>query len=93
MEQVVPEKWHCIECHRNVICKADTLAVLGWRFFALGPKCPECQEKEKTDRRKYFKDSSHTRVTLSSFDQDQLALKNNFKPEILFMILPYTDSP
>jgi hypothetical protein len=54
MEQVKPEKWHCIECHRNVICKADTLAVLGWRFFALGPKCPDCQQKEKQDRLKYL---------------------------------------
>ena len=53
MGQVKPEKWHCIECHRNVICKADTLAVLGWRFFALGPKCPDCLEKEKQERFKY----------------------------------------
>jgi hypothetical protein len=60
MEQVVPEKWHCIKCNRNVICNAETLAVLGWRFFALGPKCPECQEKEKTDSRKYYGNSSHT---------------------------------
>jgi hypothetical protein len=68
MERVVPEKWHCIGCNRNVICNAETLAVLGWRFFALGPKCPECQEKEETDSRKYFGNSSNTRVTLGSLD-------------------------
>ena len=68
MERVLPEKWHCIECHRNIICKADTLAVLGWRFFALGPKCPECQEKENRDRRKYYKDSIDTRITKGSLD-------------------------
>lgn len=68
MEQVVPEKWHCIQCHRNVICKADILAVLGWRFFALGPKCPECQEKEKTETRKYFKGPPNTGATLPTLD-------------------------
>ena len=68
MEKVKAEKWHCIECHRNVICKADTLAVLGWRFFALGPKCPECQEKEKKDRLEYSEVSSKTKVVLTRLD-------------------------
>jgi hypothetical protein len=68
MEQVKAEKWHCIECHRNVICKADTLAVLGWRFFALGPKCPECQEKEKKDRLGYSEGPSKTRVVPAGLD-------------------------
>ena len=68
MAQVKAEKWHCIECHRNVICRADTLAVLGWRFFALGPKCPECQEKEKKSRLEYSEYSSKTKVVLTRLD-------------------------
>jgi len=47
MEQVVPEKWHCIECHRNVICKADTLAVLGWRFSRLGQNALNAKKKKR----------------------------------------------
>jgi hypothetical protein len=47
MEQAKLQKWNCVGCHRNVICKPHTLALLGWRLFTRGPICPECRQKEE----------------------------------------------
>jgi len=49
MEQAKLEKWNCVGCHRNVICKPHTLALLGWQLFTRGPICPECRQKEKEE--------------------------------------------
>jgi len=43
------KKWACIECHRIIICKTDTLNGLGWQFKHGGLHCPECQKKEIGD--------------------------------------------
>ena len=43
------EKWNCVDCQRNVICKPDTLPLLGWQSHDHGLICPVCQEKEIDD--------------------------------------------